>query len=303
MPACCSTSNAASGACRKIMSANSSKKGRELEKAVGLIQDAILRSDPKLAGASFTIELNKIINVSGVHHEIDVFVKTLPDSPYESTWIFECKNWKDPVSKNEVLILAGKVNAISANRGFLVARRFTKDAEAQVSQDARLNLIPCTDDFLNPVEARLIYTTHDLWPITISIKQRDIPASATPLELDWEKIVCRMNGESIDFRSYIGKEIDQLILEDQRENHARYVFESTHSGYRGLKIEFGKMELVINDIDVESIQIPVHFWVTVHIRKIISKFELKDQGRFYSFEPIDEFMPGKRLEINMVQRI
>jgi len=62
------------------MPAENPKKGRTLERAVRFIQEAILKSDSKLKGAKFTIESNKILTISGVRHEIDVFVKTLPGS-------------------------------------------------------------------------------------------------------------------------------------------------------------------------------------------------------------------------------
>ncbi len=50
------------------------EKGDILEKAVSLIQDAILKSDPKFAGTKFTIETNKIDTSTGVRHEIDVLI-------------------------------------------------------------------------------------------------------------------------------------------------------------------------------------------------------------------------------------
>ncbi|HEY1663531.1 MAG TPA: hypothetical protein VGI03_14030 [Verrucomicrobiae bacterium] len=46
------------------------KKGDLLENAVGLIQEAILKSDPRFAGTKFNIEFNKIDLSSGVRHEI-----------------------------------------------------------------------------------------------------------------------------------------------------------------------------------------------------------------------------------------
>ncbi len=285
------------------MPSKGTKRGHELEKAVKFIQETILKSDPKLQGTRFSVEMNKIINVSGVHHEIDVLVKTLPDSPFESTWIFECKDWQKPVGKNEVIILATKVDAIRANRGFLVARRFTKDAEAQIVQDARLSLIPCTNELSNRMDMRLIYTTVDPLPMKISIKERGVSERPNPKELDWEKLKCRMNGELLDFRSYIGTQIDQIVEADQRENSAQYISESTHFRNRGVKIDYQDGELVIDKMDVEYLIIPVQFWVTVSSRKLISKFELKDRGRHFSFEPIEEFEPGKKLEINVVQRI
>jgi hypothetical protein len=285
------------------MAPKGKKKGHELEKAVGFIQETILKTDPKLAGTEFSIEMNKIANVLGVRHEIDVYVKTLPDSQFESAWIFECKDWKKPVGKNEVIILARKVDVMKANRGFLVARRFTKDAKAQVLQDSRLSLVPCTDEFPTLFNVELTHTKHDLWPITISVRERGTPQTMTPVELDWEKLVCRMNGQLIDFRSYIGRNIDLCVAEDQQENAAKYRYESTHFGYRGLRIDFRAGELILNDMDVEFIFIPVQFWVTVQSRKVISKFELKGQGRYFSFEPIDDPASGRRIKIGIVQRI
>src|SRR5258706_13406238 len=129
------------------MSAESVAKGRALEYAVSLIQDCILRSEPKLGRNGFSIETNRVRVVEGVRHEIDVLAKTLPGSAYESSWIFECKNWNKPVSKNDVIVLAEKVRALAASKGFLVAKSFSKDAEAQVKLDSRLSLIQCTDEF------------------------------------------------------------------------------------------------------------------------------------------------------------
>src|SRR5260370_28947987 len=95
-------------------------KGNALEKAVRLIQEAILSSDPSIAGTKFSIEVNKTVTVSGVRHEIDVLVTTVPGSSYASTHLFECKNWAKPVGKNEVIVLTDKVKALNASRGFMV---------------------------------------------------------------------------------------------------------------------------------------------------------------------------------------
>lgn len=285
------------------MAPQKQKKGHELETAVKFIQETVLKNDPKYAGTEFSIEMNKIVNVLGVRHEIDVYVKTLPDSRFEAAWIFECKDWKKPVGKNEVIVLACKVEAMKANRGFLVARRFTKDAKAQALQDTRLGLVPCTDKFPTLVNMELIHSLHNLLPIRVSIRERGAPQKPNPVELEWEELVCRMNGQSIDFWSYIGKHIDQCILEDQHENAAKYRFESTHFGARNLRIDFREGELLINEMDVEFIFVSVQFWVTVKSHKVISKFELKDQGRYFSFEPVDDPASGRRIKIGIVQRI
>jgi hypothetical protein len=43
------------------MSAKNVKKGRQLERAVKFIQEAILDSAPQLEGSKFSIETNKVI--------------------------------------------------------------------------------------------------------------------------------------------------------------------------------------------------------------------------------------------------
>src|SRR5436190_15963503 len=129
------------------MPSNNAAKGRALERAVKFIQSTILQSNSRLRGTSFAIESNKLLLVSGVRHEIDVLVTTPPDSDYQASWIFECKNWKKVVGKNEVLILAKKVAAIGTNRGFIVAKRISKDAAAQIKLENRVRFIPCVDEF------------------------------------------------------------------------------------------------------------------------------------------------------------
>jgi hypothetical protein len=123
------------------MPPKSHEKGRSLENAVRFIQQTILESDPILKGTKFSIETNKIVVIAGVRNELDVYIKTLAGSHYESSWVFECKNWKKPVGKNEVIVLAKKIDSVGANRGFLVARRFSRDARAQAEQDGRLSLV------------------------------------------------------------------------------------------------------------------------------------------------------------------
>jgi hypothetical protein len=146
----------------------------------------ILKSDPKLAGVSFSVERNKIIKIADVPHEIDVLVKTVPGSSYEATWIFECKNWSEPVGKNHVIILAEKVKAIGASKGFLVAKEFSKGAKAQAKTDNRLGLIICADDFLSPLSLQLQHTVTEPSSIKVHLKARGVSSNDIPRNLDWK---------------------------------------------------------------------------------------------------------------------
>ena len=79
---------------------------------------------------------NGLLPVGDVHHEIDVCVAVGAAKGYESVFLFECKNWADPVGKNEIIVFAAKIDAAVAQPGYFVAKQFTKDALAQAAKDA-----------------------------------------------------------------------------------------------------------------------------------------------------------------------
>ena len=117
------------------------EKGHALELAVHAIEAVILASSPSLQGQPFTVERRKTVTVSDVHHENDIYVTMGAAKGYESIFIFECKNWADPVGKNNVIILSEKIDAAVAQRGYFVAKQFTKDARAQAAKDPRITLL------------------------------------------------------------------------------------------------------------------------------------------------------------------
>lgn len=121
------------------------EKGHALELAVHAIEAVILASSPSSQGQPFTVERRKTVTVSDVHHEIDIYVTMGAAKGYESIFIFECKNWADPVGKNDVIILSEKIGAAVAQRGYFVAKQFTKDARAQAAKDPRITLLYATE--------------------------------------------------------------------------------------------------------------------------------------------------------------
>ena len=115
--------------------ATPSERGNALESAVAAIESHILDTSPALREKTFFIEGKKIITVDGVHHEIDIYVTIDLGVGYTSVFIFECKNWQDPVGKNEVIVLSEKIDATQAQHGYLIGKSFTKDAQAQALKD------------------------------------------------------------------------------------------------------------------------------------------------------------------------
>jgi len=121
------------------------EKGHVLEIAVHAIETVFLASSPSLRGQPFEIDRRKIFAVDDVHHEIDVFVKVGAAKGYESVFIFECKNWESPVGKNDLIVFSEKIDVAVAQRGYFVAKEFTKDARAQAARDPRVTLLYATE--------------------------------------------------------------------------------------------------------------------------------------------------------------
>lgn len=279
------------------------KKGRSLETAINRIQDAILRSDPRLAGSKFSIEPNKIVTVLGVRHEFDLYIRTLPDSSYESIFVFECKNWRKTVGKNEVMNLGAKVHTIGAAHGYLVARKFSKDAVAQANQEKRVTLLHVNDDFATPATFEMRGDAHQLITLKVDIKEYDVPPVTPPPQISLDGKEFRLQGQVIDIQAFLIGIADKMALQERRENIGKYQEEGSHSVECAELLKFERGELLFDGASVEHFVLNLKFNVIVRKAKLISKFELKDQGRFFSFEPMDDFIQGNRLHIELVQRI
>ena len=106
-------------------------KGNELEDAVRAIESHILKSAPNFSEGTFKIESKRVVTSGGVKHEIDIYVTASLAAGYEAIFIFECKNWEAKVGKNELIIFSEKISAVRAQKGFFVAKSYTRDAEAQ----------------------------------------------------------------------------------------------------------------------------------------------------------------------------
>jgi hypothetical protein len=116
-------------------------KGNELEKAVQAIEGAILSQAPGFVEGTFALQGKKIIRHGGVRHEIDIYVSARLPAGYEATFIFECKNWERKVGKNDIIVFDEKSAATSAQRGFFVAKSFTRDARARAAKSERMTLL------------------------------------------------------------------------------------------------------------------------------------------------------------------
>jgi restriction endonuclease len=284
--------------------ASNQKKGDALENSVKLIIEAVLESDPKYKGQKFAVQTKVRDMTSGVPNEIDVLVVACPKTEYESKFIFECKNWKEPAGKDVVQLFSKVVDEVRATRGFLVAKAITKPASDQILMEPRVSYIRCSDDFVSPLSsAELIHIDHEILAPRVTLKWRTHLSGEESMRLEPEKIACLLNGERVDFTAFISSHLDEMAAEASKEHPIKFSQEGTHwIGGTGRAIRFRENELVVDGHDVETIWIPFFSFVTCRRRRLVSKFELEGRGQAFSFDPVDLGDSEKPVEIQIVTR-
>jgi hypothetical protein len=263
--------------------------GNELERAVHLIERAILDSSPGLAKDSFRIEGKKIVTVDGVRHEIDLWVEIDHGRDYRSIFIFECKNWKHKVGKNEIIIFSEKIDVLQAQKGFFVAPEFTSGAEAQATRDGRIQLLNVTDYppeemiCTAPVQCEIRNgTIKALFVVTEEYLLSEVNAKrADPKSKD-----CSLNGVAINLYDYLQSWVVECAEDRQESFDAQSCEEGVYELHGIGCRNFSKTPLIVGGVNVKQIDVKVKFKVQVARPAIMSDYEVKFRGRVISFAPI-----------------
>lgn len=255
-------------------------KGHALEIAVHAIETVILASSPSLRGQPFQIERRKTLTVAGVRHEIDVFAKVGVANGYESIFVFECKNWEDPVGKNEIIIFSEKIKAAVAQRGYFVAKTFTKDALAQAAGDPRITMLYASEhDPSNiPPPHRFHITAPAGAKPSIMFRAAGAPgAQADPIQVHGKLV--RLCGTEVLLSDYL----DAWIEETYQKRLLRFwtvdLPEGVHPMVEEDERSFIAGEFVIDGRDMEYARLLVEYGVEIIRPAVISDFEITTRGR------------------------
>ena len=255
------------------------EKGHALEIAVQTIEAVILASSPSLCGQPFNIERRKTIKVGGVHHEIDIYVN-VGAAGYESIFIFECKNWESPVGKNDPIILSEKIKAAVAQRGYLVAKEFTKDALAQAAQDPRITMltaieydptnVPAPDGFhfTAPASAKCMTTFRVAG--TAGTKMEDLRVGGK---------VVRVRGIDVLLPNYLNSWLEALYADRLLDFNTIDLPDGVHPMLATDERWFVAGECVIDGREMEHVRLDVAYGVQIIRPGVISDFEVATRGR------------------------
>jgi hypothetical protein len=256
-------------------------KGRALERAVEAIERTILRSFEALKESAFTVQARKVLSAGGVRHEIDIWVQVNLARGYGSVFIFECKNWNDKVGKNEVIVLSEKIDAAHAQRGFLVAKAFTQDAEAQAAKDPRLELVLAADvppEMVAPLQFHIlgINDTH----VTITFNHAGVDeAGARYTKIDLATATAIVSGKPVDLTEYLKVEIGRI--RDSRTN--TFQSDQMPDGVYNLEaegaVEYDPEQFIVDGHGIERVRIKVEFEAHVVHPTIEACLDVQGRGR------------------------
>lgn len=261
-------------------------KGDALEAVVQMIETAIVRDSPSLSEAPMEIQPKKIMIVDGVRHEIDLFVQVVPAPGYSSTFIFECKNQIDPVSKNVVIVFEAKIKACQAQRGFFVARSFSKYAEAQAAMNSRILLLTATELELEVVP--LPFHLHTLnYTVTTKSLSVDAPGALNPDTGNLsDDVDAELDGNSINLTEYLTNWSNDVARKAVNNYPSAHEESGTYTIETKDIRNYQAGQFKIKGVSVGKAQITIAVAIEIVVPTILSHFDIQTRGRCMVLAPV-----------------
>lgn len=269
------------------------KKGNALEEALHYLETTFLYNNPATKDADITIETKKIVIVKGVKHEIDLFITIDNGRGFRSIFIFECKNWEKHIGKILIPDFSEKIKAVNAQRGYFIAKSFSRYARAQAAQDSRIELLTVNTELesLPP----LITTYHIVHNqvlqgnVAVRIITLDPKKGRTRAFSDECSVTCQ--GKEYLLRGFKEHIQNIVISEIVDPLPTGMLSEGVYKYDRTKQLTYQRGELFVDG--QEYFILDAHLiWETHIIRpKLIAKFDIQTRGRVFSVEFDKEKLP------------
>ena len=260
-------------------------KGDALENAVAAIEEVILQSSAGM-GRKPIIEKKKIIKVDQVRHEIDVYVTADLAPGYRSIFIFECKNWKEAVGKNEIIVFSEKIDVSRATSGCFVAKSYTSDAVNQAKRDPRITLLLAAEhDPENAAETFQFFTrSPEMTKLDVTMfKRGGMGLDPKPVPLGTSQLECL--GQSVDFPTQLNTWSIRVCEKDLMAFFEEPVPAGVYHRVVDGGLDFIPGQVFVNREEIEKLALHVEYKVTVTPVPVLSHFEVKSRGRCITFAP------------------
>ena len=255
------------------------QKGDALEAAVLAIEELILRTSPNVKEKTYLIESKKLINVGGVHHEIDLFVTFELGPGYNPLYIFECKNWKDAVSKDEIIVFTEKIAAAGAQRGFFVAKSFTSGAVAQANKEPRMELVIAAEH--DPASTILPFGYQSTFTKPLHVKavfsKSGVPGTKS-VKYDLSQAVATLNGNLLNLLDYMNAWVTAAMNESMLTFPSGTLVDGTYQRECVAERAFAEGLFIVNDTPIQTATITVQFEIYLVRPAVKSHFEINGRG-------------------------
>lgn len=251
-------------------------KGKQLEEAVKAIETAILQGEA-LGERCLSIESNRVLVLDGVKHEIDIFVRIKLGNSYDATYLFESKNWAEPVGKDPLIVFAEKIRATGAARGFCVAPAFTEYAVAQARHDPRIVLLNSTEHHISPAGFRCLSWGNE--QVTI----RDAQTAGGPVRLTVHTPVI-FGGKEVPFVAVMQKLGERMVQTRIAQSDVCALADGSHDLSAIVSYNLPTRGILVDGIELKSVTLSAKFNYQVTTPKLLYGYDVKIRGMFLKFE-------------------
>lgn len=262
-------------------------KGNTLEQIVESIEKVILECNPTLKHANYSIERRKIKIIQGVRHEVDIYVRVNPGNGYDAIFLFECKNWDHKqVGKTPIIEFAEKIRVFGAQRGFFIAKGYSRYAIAQAALSERIQLCKARD-FLNDNIAFALPTVQltraEQMKAIVEIKRNNLAASLDSISFGLNDGIL-LNGKPFDFQEEIRKHISHLFelkiteLAQSTEAPTRtpFTFEE--------EVTYNMLQVGNEEARCIAYKIQFTFVKDLVYPRILNRIDIENRGKYLEFE-------------------
>jgi hypothetical protein len=261
------------------------EKGDSLENAVAAIEEVILQSSAGM-GRYPIVEKKKIITVNGVRHEIDIYVTADLAPGYNAIFIFECKNWKEAVGKNEIIIFSEKIEVSHATSGCFVAKAYTSGAVSQAQRDPSITLLLAAehDPESGPEVFQFFTRSPEMSKLDVTMFKFG-SMGLDPKPVSTESAQLEYLGKPVNFAWQLNSWSMEVCENDLMSSFEEPVPAGIYPRVVNGDLHFEAGQVRLNHEEVERLAFHVEYKVSVTRVPVVSHFEVRSRGRCITFAP------------------
>lgn len=270
------------------------QKGNALEDAVKFIEKSILMVNDKIEGKDFNITARKRFPIDGFQFEVDVFVELNSPPGYESTYIFECKNWEKKVGQIEMINFCEKARKLKPQRGFFVAKEFTKPAINAAEKEGNITLLRVSD---NPLDLSIFPNVHFMINQAVHrdvsfIFDKEISGSVSDIKVE---TMFNFKGESKTLFDILEPFTSQAISEEMKDKPTQDWQEGDYNLSTTGDFSFPKGEFLLGDSSVLKLSLKINFKTRIS-KRAVSKYLIEGRGAVSNWE---EDIGGGKVRVSL----